>query len=465
MQNYKKNELEKRKMNREKSGRINGRMRVAFHTLGCKVNSYETEAMRQELIKEGYDIMEFAPGADIYIINTCTVTNIADRKSRQMLHKAKKMNPNALVIAAGCYVQTKEPELLQDSSVDIVIGTNRKSEISQIIREYFSKEESSGKKSYLMDVSHCCGYDNMEISADAEHTRAFLKIQDGCNQFCSYCIIPYARGRIRSRELADIREEAERLAENGYQELVLTGIHLSSYGQDKEHITLLDAVNTVSRIEKIQRVRLGSLEQGIISREFIRALAKNPKFCPHFHLSLQSGSEAVLKRMNRHYTPEEYLEKCSIIRDFFVTPALTTDVIVGFPGETEEEFLETEQFLRKAAFSQMHIFKYSMRGGTAAARMPHQIADAVKTERSSRLLKLNEGLEREYREQFLGTVKKVLIEEEEAIDGSRYFTGYTPEYVRAAVVSDICLANKIAEVNFKKLLNEEILLAELVKIY
>ncbi len=458
--------------------RTNRKMRVAFHTLGCKVNAYETEAMRQELVKEGFDIMEFIPGADIYIINTCTVTNIADRKSRQMLHRAKKLNPNALVIAAGCYVQTRETELLQDTCVDIVIGTNRKSEICDIIKEYLKENSSkgipsdirseilsTGKKSYLTDVLHFCEYDNMQISADAEHTRAFVKIQDGCNQFCSYCIIPYARGRIRSRELADIREEAEKLAKNGYQELVLTGIHLSSYGQDKENLTLLDAINTVSQIEKIQRVRLGSIEQGIISETFVRALAENKKFCPHFHLSLQSGSKEVLKRMNRHYTPEEYLEKCSLIRSFFDRPALTTDVITGFPGETEKEFLETEEFLKKAAFSQMHIFKYSMRQGTVAAKMENQISDAVKAERSSRLINLNEKLEQQYREQFLGTVGKILIEEETVIEGIRCFTGYTSEYVRAAVVSDSNLVNKMAEVNFKKLLNAEILLAELVKIY
>lgn len=470
------------KISQNNSEGMSRKIRVAFHTLGCKVNAYETEAMRQKLIKEGYDIMEFMPGADIYIINTCTVTNIADRKSRQMLHRAKKMNPNALVIAVGCYVQTKEKELLKDLSVDIVVGTNRKSEICDIIREYFKEAVSenisedtksdmnsetllSEKKSYLIDVSRSCGYDNMQISSDAEHTRAFVKIQDGCNQFCSYCIIPYARGRIRSRKLADIRMEAEKLAENGYQELVLTGIHLSSYGQDLENITLLDAINTVSQVEKIQRVRLGSLEQGIISEVFIRALAENKKFCPHFHLSLQSGSREVLKRMNRHYTPEEYLEKCTLIRRFFDRPALTTDVITGFPGETEEEFLETEEFLKKVSFSQMHIFKYSVRQGTAAAKMTPQISDAVKIKRSNRLIKLNETLEREYRERFLGTVGRVLLEEETVIDGIHCFIGYTREYVRAAVVSDICLINKMAEVNFKKLLNAEILLAELVKIY
>ena len=445
---------------------MNQKKRVAFHTLGCKVNSYETEAMRQELLKRGCEVMDFVPGADIYIINTCTVTNIADRKSRQMLHRAKKMNPNALVIAVGCYVQARGEELLKDSSVDIVVGTNRKSEIYDIISAYFSEEGQDSKKSYLMDISRSCEYDNMEIDTAAGHTRAFIKIQDGCNQFCSYCIIPYARGRIRSRELSDIKAETEILADNGYKEAVLTGIHLSSYGQDMEdNITLLNAVNIVSDVEGIERVRLGSLEQGIITEEFIKALAENKKFCPHFHLSLQSGCKSVLKRMNRHYTPLEYLEKCSLIRSSFSRPALTTDVIVGFPGETEEEFKETEDFLEKAAFSQMHIFKYSMREGTAAARMENQIPESVKAERSSRLLQLNERLEREYRCRFLGYTEKVLIEEEVLIDGVPYFTGYTKEYIRAAVLSEANLINKIVEVNFKKLLNAEILLAELVKIY
>ena len=440
--------------------------KAAFHTLGCKVNAYETEAMRQELEKKGYEIMDFAPGADIYIINTCTVTNIADRKSRQMLHKAKKMNPDAVVIAVGCYVQAAGEELLKDEAIDIVVGTNRKSEICDIIEEYFSEARPERQRSYLMDISKSCRYDDMEMTTVAEHTRAFIKIQDGCNQFCTYCIIPYTRGRIRSRSLEDLKKEVQGLAENGYQEVVLTGIHLSSYGQDlEEDITLLDAINEVSSIEGIKRVRLGSLEQGIITGDFVKALAENEKFCPHFHLSLQSGCETVLKRMNRHYTPEQYLEKCRLIRRYFDRPALTTDVIVGFPGETEEEFCETEEFLKKAAFAQMHIFKYSMRKGTNAAGMENQVPDSVKAERSDRLLQLNEKLEQEYRCQFLGCSRKVLMEEEMVIDGVRYFVGHTSEYIRAAVLAETDLTNKFVKVNFKKLLNKEILLAEMVKIY
>ena len=325
---------------------------MAFHTLGCKVNSYETEAMRNQLEQNGYEIADFKPGADIYIINTCTVTNIADRKSRQMLHKAKKMNKDAVVIAVGCYVQAAGEELLKDEAIDIVVGSNRKSEIVHIIEEYYAGKDHS----YLSDISKSCEYDDMEMSSLAERTRAFIKIQDGCNQFCTYCIIPYARGRIRSRKLEDIRQEVEKLAANGYQEVVLTGIHLSSYGRDQEeNVTLSDAIRVVSEVEGIKRIRLGSLEQGIITEEFVRELSENPKFCPQFHLSLQSGSETVLKRMNRHYTPQQYEEKCNVIRKYFKNPAFTTDIIVGFPAETEEEFEETMQFAEQIGFSKIHI--------------------------------------------------------------------------------------------------------------
>lgn len=448
--------------------------KAAFHSLGCKVNSYETEAMKQNLVENGYELVPFEPGADVYVINTCTVTNIADRKSRQMLHKAKKMNPEAVVIAVGCYVQAAGEELLKDDAIDIVVGTNRKSELYNIIEEYFRElEEHTGgepvpenKKCYLTDVSGKCDYDNMEMTTVEEHTRAFIKIQDGCNQFCTYCIIPYARGRIRSRALADLRGEVEKLAQNGYQEIVLTGIHLSSYGKDlEEDITLLDAINCVSAVDGIARVRLGSLEQGIITEDFVKALAENPKFCPHFHLSLQSGSAGVLKRMNRHYTPEQYLEKCRLIRRYFDKPAFTTDVIVGFPGETEQEFAETEAFLREVAFAEMHIFKYSMRKGTIAAKMENQVADSVKTVRSDRLLALDEELGTTYRKQFLDCERDVLMEEELLWEGERYFIGYTAEYVKVAVPASQDYTNRIVRVKCKNILNKEILLAELVKIY
>ncbi len=437
--------------------------KVAFHTLGCKVNSYETEAMRKELEDQGYEIVDFQPGADIYIINTCTVTNIADRKSRQMLHKAKKMNEDAAVIAVGCYVQAAGEEILKDEAIDLVVGTNEKRHIGQIIEEYFKDHE---KNSYLSDLSENCEYDEMEMTTLAERTRAFIKIQDGCNQFCTYCIIPYARGRIRSRKLSDIRSEVEKLAENGYQEVVLTGIHLSSYGRDQEgNITLSDAIQEVSAVEKIKRVRLGSLEQGIITEEFVKTLSENEKFCPQFHLSLQSGSETVLKRMNRHYTPKQYLEKCRMIRKYFPNAAFTTDIIVGFPGETEEEFLETMAFAKEVGFSQIHIFKYSMRKGTLAAKMENQVPDQVKAERSDRLEVVKKELEESYRQKFLGKNLEVLMEEQTVLNGITYFTGHTREYVRIAVETEEDLTNKMVLICPKKFINQEILLAELVKIY
>ena len=448
--------------NKLESNMLNKNRKVAFHTLGCKVNSYETEAMRNQLEQNGYEIADFKPGADIYIINTCTVTNIADRKSRQMLHKAKKMNKDAVVIAVGCYVQAAGEELLKDEAIDIVVGSNRKSEIVHIIEEYYAGKDHS----YLSDISKSCEYDDMEMSSLAERTRAFIKIQDGCNQFCTYCIITYARGRIRSRKLEDIRQEVEKLAANGYQEVVLTGIHLSSYGRDQEeNVTLSDAIRVVSEVEGIKRIRLGSLEQGIITEEFVRELSENPKFCPQFHLSLQSGSETVLKRMNRHYTPQQYEEKCNVIRRYFKNPAFTTDIIVGFPAETEEEFEETMQFAEQIGFSKIHIFKYSMRKGTPAAKMEHQVADSIKTERSEKLEKLNEKLEENYRRCFLEQEEEVLMEERILVDGQRYFVGHTREYLKIAVVTEEDLENKMVQVRVKKMLNKEILLAEIVKIY
>lgn len=448
---------------------MNNKKKVAFHSLGCKVNSYETEAMREELAGKGFEIVDFAPGADIYIINTCTVTNIADRKSRQMLHKAKKMNGEAIVIAVGCYVQAAGEELLKDEAIDIVVGTNRKSEIYNVIQEYYQQKQ--GKQSYLMDIAHDCDYDEMETSTVAEHTRAFIKIQDGCNQFCTYCIIPYTRGRIRSRNLEDLKKEVEKLAENGFKEVVLTGIHLSSYGKDlEEDITLLDAINTVSKIDGIERVRLGSLEQGIMTEEFVKKLSENKKICPHFHLSLQSGSAGTLKRMNRHYTPEEYKTRCEMIRKYFDKPAFTTDVIVGFPGETKEEFAETKQFLQEIGFSEMHIFKYSKRQGTVAAAMEHQVDAGTKSARSNELICLDEQLREAYKKSFVGERKKVLMEEMIQIDGEKYFVGHTMEYLKVAVKVDENdtkqdFTNVMCDVLIKKLMNKEILLAELEKIY
>ena len=368
--------------------------RVALHNLGCKVNAYETEAMGQLLKDAGYEIVPFDEGADFYIINTCTVTNIADRKSRQMLHRARKLNPDAVVAAVGCYVQTAGENIWEDGSVDLVIGNNKKKDLVSILEAY----ERGSKAEALIDINHTKEYEGLFVTEQADHTRAYVKVQDGCNQFCSYCIIPFARGRVRSRAPEEIRKEIEQLSEGGCREVVLTGIHLSSYGVDLEGVKLLSLIEMVQEIPGIRRIRLGSLEPRIITEEFAVALRKMDKFCPHFHLSLQSGCDAVLARMNRRYTTAEYEKACGILRGIFEDPALTTDVIAGFPGETEEEFSETEAFLRRIAFFQTHIFKYSKRKGTKAASMSGQITEAVKGERSRRLLALNEIHERQYLE-------------------------------------------------------------------
>lgn len=438
---------------------------AALHNLGCKVNAYETEAMRQSLEENGYKIVPFNEKADVYIINTCTVTNIADRKSRQMLHRAKKLNPDAVVVAVGCYVQAAGEELKKDDAIDIIVGNNNKSDIVGILEAYYESDTNT----FIDDISRNSSYDEMKMTTQGEHTRAFVKIQDGCNQFCTYCIIPYARGRIRSRSLEDIRIEISKLAECGYREIVLTGIHLSSYGKDlsvdDSKITLIDAIRVVNDIEGIERIRLGSLEPGIITEEFLDELKHVEKFCPHFHLSLQSGCEDTLKRMNRHYTPVEYLERCNMIRKHFDRPAITTDVIVGFPGETEEEFTETKEFLEKVAFAEMHIFKYSKRKGTVAARMENQIQEDVKAVRSDVLMELGEKMREKYTDSFVGETKEVLMEEETEIDGVKYMVGHTREYVRIAVASDSGLANKMVDVKVKKRINNEILLADIQKMY
>ena len=425
---------------------------VALHNLGCKVNAYELEAIQQLLEDRGYEIVPFAPGADVYIINTCTVTNIADRKSRQMLHKAKKMNPDAVVVACGCYVQAAGEKLEEDTAIDLIIGNNKKKDLVDILGNFLAEREDGGKpsdaecKSFLVDMTHNREYETLSISKTAEHTRAFLKVQDGCNQFCTYCIIPYARGRVRSRRQSDVVEEVKRLVEAGYQEVVLTGIHLSSYGLDfpeGEKETLLDLIRAVDAVDGIRRIRLGSLEPGIITEEFAEAIAAMPKVCPHFHLSLQSGSNGTLKRMNRKYTAEEYKHTCDLLRKVYGNPALTTDVIVGFPQESEEEFEESRAFVEDIHFFETHIFKYSRREGTRAAAMAGQIPEQEKTKRSHVLLELDERRRQEYMEGFLGKELEVLMEEEVEIDGVRYWTGHTREYLRVAVLSEGNLMNQM----------------------
>ena len=406
--------------------------KAALHNLGCKVNSYETEAMQQLLEAAGYQIVDFEEKADVYIINTCSVTNVADKKSRQMLHRAKAKNPEARVVAAGCYAPAAGEKLLEDTAIDLVIGNNKKAELVQLLEERLAGREPQDA---VIDISAAQEYEALHIERQADHTRAFIKVQDGCNQFCSYCIIPYTRGRVRSRRPEDVEEEVRTLAEKGYQEIVLTGIHLSSYGTDfkEEPQDLLELTKRLHQIPGVKRIRFGSLEPRLITEEFVRELSAMEKICPHFHLSLQSGCDATLKRMNRHYTCEDYLYRCGILRKYFRDPAITTDVIVGFPGETDEEFAETKKFLETVHFYEMHVFKYSRRAGTRADRMPDQVPEPVKTKRSAELLALEKEMSKAYRASFLGRETEVLLEEPVEIGGARYMMGHTKEYVKAAV--------------------------------
>ena len=418
--------------------------KAALHNLGCKVNAYETEAMQQQLEERGYEIVPFDQKADVYIINTCSVTNIADRKSRQMLHRAKKLNPEAVVVAAGCYVQVASDALKEDDSVDIIVGNNNKARLADILEEYM-KDRQGDEGGYVLDIARAREYEELHVSRLGEHTRAFIKVQDGCNQFCSYCIIPYARGRVRSRKPEDVEAEVKGLVARGYREVVLTGIHLSSYGTehmegspvkggDWDSGPLWDLIERIHRVEGLERIRLGSLEPRIITREFAEKLAGLPEFCPHFHLSLQSGCDATLKRMNRHYTTEDYLRRCGILREIFDHPAITTDVIAGFPGETEEEFEETRSF-------------------------------QVKARRSDVLLELEKTMSREYRERFVGSRVSVLFEETAEIGGKWYMMGHTPQYVKAALPLEDGMnreefGGRIMELFASGLLNDEMLKVE-----
>lgn len=432
--------------------------KAALHNLGCKVNAYETEAMQHLLEEAGYEIVPFTQKADVYVINTCSVTNMADRKSRQMLHKAKKNNPDSIVVAAGCYVQTSEKEVLNDLSVDIVIGNDRKHDLVRLLEEY-SLDSVNDTVDDINDGKH--DFEELFIDQTKEHTRAFIKVQDGCNQFCSYCIIPYARGRVRSRRFENVIAEVERLAANGFKEVVLTGIHLSSYGVDFEEATgLLELIQAVNAVKGIERIRLGSLEPKIVTEHFASELSKLDKICPHFHLSLQSGCDATLKRMNRKYTTKEYERGCELLRKYFVHPAITTDVIVGFPGETEEEFEQTKAYLEHIHFYEMHIFKYSKRKGTRAAVMPDQIDEQVKAARSEKLIALGHDMSKEFRKFYIGKNEEVLFEEKAVIGDKEYFVGYTKEYVKVAKKTDKNLENQMVSGRISGMLTDEILLFE-----
>lgn len=423
--------------------------KAALHNLGCKVNAYETEAMQELLEQNGYEIVPFHETADVYVINTCSVTNMADRKSRQMIHRAKKNNPDAVIVAAGCYVQAQEANGEQDECIDIVIGNNKKKDLIPLLEKYFGQDEAEQVKD-VIDINHTKEYEELHLTRTGEHTRAYLKVQDGCNQFCTYCIIPYARGRVRSREKQEVVEEVRTLAANGYQEVVLTGIHLSSYGidwKDKDE-NLLTLIQAVHEVEGIKRIRLGSLEPRIITEEFAETLSKMEKVCPHFHLSLQSGCDETLQRMNRRYSAQEYYEKCQILRKYFDEPALTTDVIVGFPQESEEEFEASKAFVDKINFYETHIFKYSKRQGTKAAVMPGQIPEQRKTERSNQMLEMDERKRRAYEEKWIGKTVEVLFEEVIEKDGVKMVTGHTKEYMKIAIPMEEgnSLINQIKEV-------------------
>ena len=391
------------------------------------------------------------------LFRSCTVTNIADRKSRQMLHRAKNQNPEALVVAAGCYVQAAEAELKEDSAVDLLIGNNRKKDLISILEAY----ESGVQEDAVIDINHTKEYEALSVTQTAEHTRAYVKVQDGCNQFCSYCIIPYARGRVRSRPASEVCQEIASLARAGYQEVVLTGIHLSSYGLDLEGESLLSLIQAVHQIDGIRRIRLGSLEPRIVTEKFAAALAGMEKFCPHFHLSLQSGCDATLSRMNRRYTAEEYERTCELLRRTFDQPALTTDVIVGFPGETEEEFEETLAFLKRIRLFETHVFKYSRRRGTRAAVMENQIPEQVKTERSRILMELDRENSEAYILEQRGRDVEILIEEKMVLNGTEYQVGHTKEYIRAAVIAEQDLTNRIVSARIENMLEERLCLASL----
>lgn len=434
--------------------------KAALHNLGCKVNAYELDAMQQMLEMADYEIVPFAPGADVYVINTCTVTNIADRKSRQMLHKAKKMNPDAVVVACGCYVQAAGEELQKDDAIDIIIGNNKKQDLLEILEQHFAHKEDADVN--IIDINHTNEYEELKIEKTAEHTRAYMKIQDGCNQFCTYCIIPFARGRVRSRQVADVLSELYKLAAAGYQEVVLTGIHLSSYGVDFDGCqkseeypygtALIDLLEQIETIDGVERVRLGSLEPGIVTEAFVKRLSECKKICPHFHLSMQSGCDETLKRMNRRYDRAKFAKRCEILRKYFHNVALTTDIIVGFPGETEEEFQKTREYVEGIHFFETHIFKYSKRKGTKAAVMENQVSDSLKTKRSQILIELGQRHQKEYADSFLGQDVEVLFEELVTEEGVAYWQGHTRHYVRALMkcedeLTNVCKVCKVTKVS------------------
>ena len=409
---------------------------VAFCTLGCKVNQYETNAMMQKMIEAGYEVVDFETKADIYIINTCTVTNMADKKSRQMLRRVKEINPEAILVAVGCYAQVAKEKLEQIPEIDLILGINEKNDIVKYV-------EQASKNTYVSDVLHQTEFLDFGDVTYTEKTRAVIKVQDGCNQFCSYCIIPYARGRIRSRKPESVIKEITDVAKEGIKEVVITGIHIASYGKDfNTEYRLIDLLEEIQKIDGIQRIRLGSLEPTLITEEFVTRLKKLSKICDHFHLSLQSGCDETLKRMNRKYTTDQFRHVVELLRNAYPEVHLTTDVIVGFPGETEEEFNKTYEFLKEIKFYKMHVFKYSPRSGTVAAKMPNQIDGNIKEERSNKLIELSDKNEKEYNQKYIGKEVEVLLEEREG----EYLKGHTTNYMVVKMKTNENLENTIQKV-------------------
>lgn len=415
--------------------------RVGFHTLGCKVNQYETEAMEELFQQRGYTLVEDNTHADIYVINTCTVTNLSDRKSRQFIRKAKKINPDSIIAVVGCYSQVSPEEVEEIEGVDVIIGTTERNRIVDLCEQAKTEEK---RINIVRDIKSYYEFEDISIDDIKSKTRAYIKIQDGCNQYCSYCIIPYARGPIRSRIMEDILSEGKKLSDSGFKEIVLTGIHVASYGKDLIDIDLGILIERIAEIPGIERIRLSSLEQNIISRDFLEKLVATQKVCDHFHLSLQSGSNTVLKRMNRKYTREEYKEKVDLIRKYMPDAGITTDIIVGFPGETDEEFQETLDFVKDVGFSRIHVFKYSKRSGTPAAERKDQVDGNVKNERSKILIHLGEDLNKSFNMKFIGHRFKVLYEEK---SNDNIYEGYTSNYIRVKIDSEEDLINKIMDTN------------------
>lgn len=434
-------------------------MRVAFYTLGCKVNQYETNGMIQAFLEKGYEIVDFTEKSDIYIINTCTVTSISDKKSRQMIRRTKQLNPEAIVVAVGCYAQVAKDKLEEIKDIDLILGISEKTEIIKYVEEEIKERNP---KTYISDVMHQKQFVDFGSVNYTDKNRVAIKVQDGCNQFCTYCIIPYARGRIRSRKIENVKKEVEDLAKKGIKEIVITGIHVASYGKDlEENIGLINLLEEINKIDGIERIRLSSLEPTLITEEFVKRLSKLDKICDHFHLSLQSGCNETLKRMNRHYTTEDFKKATELLRKTYPNVALTTDIIVGFPGETEEEFNATYDFLKKINFYKMHVFKYSPRHGTKAEKMPNQIDGNIKEERSKKLIELSDKNEIEQNKRYINKNLDVLIEEFE----KGYYKGHTTNYIMVKIQENTNnLQNKIVTV--KIIDNEGIdLIGKIEKVY